>query len=939
MKKVLKKLLVIILIFLTINSAVFPNISQAYPGEDIVNAIGDWIIGLFTFPIQLFLNFTGRAINLITAGVAGVDDDTISTSITPFDILFSGAKNNTKDIVKIVRVNFFDDSIKDDSIIGRIRNGISTWYYILRMVACAILLVILVYVGIRMALTTIASDKAMYTKMITDWACSLALIFLLQYIMIFTFTVNDALVTAMASISDNTDMSDAIDTIFWRGFHWGVDGIGSAAVYFILVTQTIGLLISYINRMLKVAFLMIISPLITLTYSIDKMGDGKAQALGTWLKEFVFTVLMQPFHCIIYMVMVSTSIELLNDNVKELGYAVLAIVCIRFVKQAEEIVRRIFHFEDDNKGTSIAGGMMMASAALAHSKNIGKTLKSGVTGAKNLATGAKNTFGHVKTDALVMGAILSGNNKKTDAQGNTQKMSYGELKEDVQTKQEEKKAKKYAADTKKGLLEEAKQIKKQNPGMTAKAALEQARTNLEDRATQIQNSNPGMSRARAMARARAEKGKETRKKDKQEKQPQIIKSARGTMHSINSKYNAFKQTDTFKDLQAVKDTYLSMGTGAAVGLAMYGNGQDAMQSGIAGMAAYSSIREATKNTNKTLVNDAVQSIAAIDGDTAAEKEQKLISLAQNDGTEFETNSDRIKNLLTDLEKQLESLGMDSVSANTFKNKVHSEVALNAINGNNVPISDIVRNNIAKYNSTSAGKEKPISMAKDFSTINKAALNLNKFENEKIAYQSVHKLMDTGLTQSAAVADIMKKYNSYEKSSMSTTGTEFSQDKEKIEEMTDAQAKTKMDSHNAEVDAIDADVTAQTIAEEKRIITEFESKTDMDKLTEHYAKDIMDDAKAAISTELKNEISRIAEAAIKDKGTMEKEFNKIERELDKTLNEALKEKTKFEKEKDRLLKTGTSQQIIEAEKDLAENIYRIQYVNSAKNYMNTKRKTK
>lgn len=294
MKKVLKKVLVIMLIFLTINCAVFPNFSQAYPGEDIVNAIGDWIIGLFTFPIQLFLNFSGRAINLITAGVAGVDDDTISTSITPFDILFSGAKNNTKDVVKIVRVNFFDDTIKDDSIIGRIRNGISTWYYILRMVACAILLVILVYVGIRMALTTIASDKAMYTKMLTDWACSLALIFLLQYIMIFTFTVNDALVTAMSAISKDTDMSKAIDTIFWRGFNWGVDGIGSAAVYFILVTQTIGLLISYINRMLKVAFLMIISPLITLTYSIDKMGDGKAQALGTWLKEFVFTVLMQP---------------------------------------------------------------------------------------------------------------------------------------------------------------------------------------------------------------------------------------------------------------------------------------------------------------------------------------------------------------------------------------------------------------------------------------------------------------------------------------------------------------------------------------------------------------------------------------------------------------------------------------------------------------------
>lgn len=395
----------------------------------------------------------------------------------------------------------------------------------------------------------------------------------------------------------------------------------------------------------------------------------------------------------------------------------------------------------------------------------------------------------------------------------------------------------------------------------------------------------------------------------------------------------------FKDLQDAKNTYLALGTGAAMGIAMYGNGQDAMQSGMAGMAAYSSIREATKNTNKTLVNDAVQSIASIDGNTAAEKEQKLISLAQNDGKEFETNSDKIKDLLSNLEKELQNLGMDSVSANTFKNKVHSEVSLNAVNGNNVPISDIVRNNIAKYNSTSAGREKPISMAKDFSTINKAALNLNKFENEKIAYQSVHKLMDTGLTQSAAVADIMKQYNSYEKSNMSISGTEFIQDKEKIEEMTDNQAKTKMNNHNAEVDVIDSDVEKQTELEVDRIVKEFESKTDMNKLTEHYAKDIMDDAKATISTELQKEISRIAEAATKDEKIMKNEFEKIKIELDKTLTEALNQKAKLEQEKDKLLKNGSSHQIVEAEKALAENIYKIQYVNSAKDYMNTKKKSK
>ena len=40
----------------------------------------------------------------------------------------------------------------------------------------------------------------------------------------------------------------------------------------------------------------------TVTYSIDKAGDGKAQAFGNWLSEFVMNVLVQPLHAIIYLV-------------------------------------------------------------------------------------------------------------------------------------------------------------------------------------------------------------------------------------------------------------------------------------------------------------------------------------------------------------------------------------------------------------------------------------------------------------------------------------------------------------------------------------------------------------------------------------------------------------------------------------------------------------
>jgi hypothetical protein len=42
-----------------------------------------------------------------------------------------------------------------------------------------------------------------------------------------------------------------------------------------------------------VGFLILISPLITISYAIDKMGDGRAQALNNWFKEFIYNVIIQ----------------------------------------------------------------------------------------------------------------------------------------------------------------------------------------------------------------------------------------------------------------------------------------------------------------------------------------------------------------------------------------------------------------------------------------------------------------------------------------------------------------------------------------------------------------------------------------------------------------------------------------------------------------------
>ena len=90
-------------------------------------------------------------------------------------------------------------------------------------------------------------------------------------------------------------------------------------------------------RKLKVAFLIMISPLITITYSADKIGDNKAQAFNAWLKEIVFQIFIQDLHAVMYLVFVLSAAAIAEKA------PALAIVFLIALSNAEKIVKRIFN--------------------------------------------------------------------------------------------------------------------------------------------------------------------------------------------------------------------------------------------------------------------------------------------------------------------------------------------------------------------------------------------------------------------------------------------------------------------------------------------------------------------------------------------------------------------------------------------------------------------
>lgn len=153
----------------------------------------------------------------------------------------------------------------------------------------------------------------------------------------------------------------------------GVTSWAATLVYIGIIVLTLIFLIMYIKRMITIAFLVLISPIITITYSVDKIGDGKSQALDTWMREFLQNVLIQPFHCIIYLVFISVALNLVNTD-GTLASGILVIMTMFFIFEAEKIIKNIFGINAASTGNGMKTALTVAASMGALKKLSGKAM-------------------------------------------------------------------------------------------------------------------------------------------------------------------------------------------------------------------------------------------------------------------------------------------------------------------------------------------------------------------------------------------------------------------------------------------------------------------------------------------------------------------------------------------------------------------------------------
>ena len=360
---------------------------------------------------------------------------------------------------EIFSVNIFKAKNDDDTLISTIRESVRNWYSTLRLIAIVGMMSVLVYIGIRILISSAAESKAKYKQMLWDWLMATCLIFVMHYIMIFANLLVDSISEMIDSIHVEVESSDgkfdkyvdeqgvegfligvqtkegdkdanveidsnssklverafediigdevpdeidensfayAYKDYFWKDLDgtpaknsseakvlfWpaknftmqarmyaqkakqedGEQGdynyIGFGLIYVILTIYTIIFSWVYLRRLIYMIFLTLISPLVALTYPIDKVKDGQAQAFNFWFKEYMYNLLLQPLHLLLYMLLIGSAMQFATEN------PIYVIVALGFMVPAEKLVKAMFGFKGQTPGSmpGLAAGALMMHA-------------------------------------------------------------------------------------------------------------------------------------------------------------------------------------------------------------------------------------------------------------------------------------------------------------------------------------------------------------------------------------------------------------------------------------------------------------------------------------------------------------------------------------------------------------------------------------------------
>lgn len=406
---------------------------------NILAEIADYYIGMCTLGIRgAFVGYVALMEILLTAILGALDTNAIadyfSNAISGIDTYSQVVVNVEKIIfnkVGILNANIFSTdsalgfSNKElglgnqagdkENILTIIKDSVAKWYYILRLIIIAFMLILLIFSGVKMAISNIASEKAIYKQMLVDWVVGMILVFSIHYIMITILEINDKMVATLEPLSKESsgdlleeyeygddkkikttseNETTLYETARTRAYSVKMtEGFTGAIMYAVLVYFSWKFALIYFKRMINVIILTLMAPVVAGSYSVNKImtGKGKSQIFSTWLSEYILNVAIQLVHIIIYISFVSIAIKM---SLASLAGFILTFVLMNFMTKSEKLLRKLFKLSGGGEGS--LGADMADRTSFKQLKDDAKGLQHAMIGGVATKAALKGTIGAAK---------------------------------------------------------------------------------------------------------------------------------------------------------------------------------------------------------------------------------------------------------------------------------------------------------------------------------------------------------------------------------------------------------------------------------------------------------------------------------------------------------------------------------------------------------------
>ena len=319
-----------------------------------------------------------------------------------------------------------ENRIANPLIDNGIKDTLNSIFKFFQSIAIVLYMIIVAYMGLRIMLNSTARQGAKYKELILYLIQGVMILFLFPYVIKYTIDINDAFVHY---IDINKVSTKNVSASFKGVTNSGLDNIASASkqtesdlingsdymslmyqeaktkgrliyaiCFAVMVKQLIAFLVIYFKRLLTIIFLIAIFPLVSISYAIDKIGDGKSQAFNNWYKEFALNVFLQSFHAIIYVIGMAMIVEIGNAGNFSRNWLVI-ILLLEFIANGDEFLRNLF---------GVKGGGADTVKGIAKSVVQTKVALDVAAGAKKAVTDRFKTGGHLSKANAARIAMMEG---------------------------------------------------------------------------------------------------------------------------------------------------------------------------------------------------------------------------------------------------------------------------------------------------------------------------------------------------------------------------------------------------------------------------------------------------------------------------------------------------------------------------------------------------